>query len=106
MDQPTENTGNKAVITEAKVYINGPDNHQCSRVGGRNMTVIKKRPTKAATSHALKSVLSNPIRTVRKDHKGHKDRRILTEANEANEELSNAKPNLGRKPFRYLGCLV
>ena len=71
MDQRAENTGNKAVITEAKVYINGPDNHQCSRVGGRNMTVIKKRLKKTATIHVLKGVLSNSIRTVRKDHKGH-----------------------------------
>ena len=28
-----------------------------------------------------------------------KDRSILTEANEANEGLSNAQPNPGRKPF-------
>ena len=39
-----------------------------------------------------------PQITPRKDHKGHKDRRILTEANEANEGLSNAKLNPGRKP--------
>ena len=35
------------------------------------------------------------FRTVQKDHKGHKDRRILTEANEG---FSNAKENPADKP--------
>ena len=43
--------------------------------------------------------LLKPQNTIRKDHKGHKDRRILTEANEENEGLSNPKPNPGRPPF-------
>jgi hypothetical protein len=44
-------------------------------------------------------LLLKPQITMRKDHKGHKDRRILTEANEG---LSNAKLDPGRKPLRYL----
>jgi len=43
----------------------------------------------------LLSVLKPQI-TIRKDHKGHKDRRILTEANEG---FSDAKANPADKPF-------
>ena len=41
-------------------------------------------------------VALSPFPTIRKDHKEHKDRRILTKAN---EEFSNAKPHPADKPF-------
>jgi hypothetical protein len=46
--------------------------------------------------------------TLRPEHfsqqgnKGRKDGRILTEVNEANEGLSNARPNPGRKSLVHL----
>ena len=52
------------------------------RIAPRNASQLAR-----CASLALKSVLPNSISTIRKDRKGHKDRRILTEANEANERV-------------------
>jgi hypothetical protein len=68
-----------------------------TKVGNRDLALALLAPVQNLSSLCVLASLREIFSVCRPGR--HKDRSILTEANETNEGLSNAQPNPGRKPF-------